>query len=488
MTFIPATNLVSLQVTGLEPGMLMDNFTIARLPNETFVLPESSLKALVGDRAFGLWTLEIWDTRTGLPLPMPQELASWQMRFILETLTPTIIPLFDRIPVTNAAPACQMAYFYVDVPSWVTFVTNRIVNADAPVNLWFNQDTPPTGTNAGDFLLLAGVTNGAYPISADTNYPTLPPLVPGSRYYLGVENPCANGSNVNFTIEADFGVQFIRLTNMIPYGTTNSGATNANDYYIYTVSTNALRAQFEIFNNTGRMLLSARKGLPPPDQLDFDYLSDNPATNAELIVVFTNSTPVPLSAGDWYLTAINPSGAPLSYYIMASEWPETGRPFSITNSIASTNDFCIYWTALPFVHYYVQGVPELTSPDTTNWYTLSHTMTAFTNEASFCLGLPSPYHFLRIAEGLALEDVPQPLPLLRAIVLTNGVQLDWLGSVTARYELQWTPSLDPPVVLWNAFTNLATSGNGVFTIFDDGTQTGGFLTNRFYRVRQLIIP
>jgi hypothetical protein len=422
-------------------------------------------------------------------MPVPASLVSWQLRFILERTAPSITPLFNRIPVTNTAPPCEIAYFYVDVPSYVTFVTNRIFDATAPVNVWFHQDTPPTGTNTGDFLLIPSTTNGSRIISTDTNFPA-PQLVPGSRYYLSVENPCPNGTNATFTIEVDFGVSFIRLTNMIPYGNTNSGITNmgANETYIYTVPTNALRAQFEIFGNTDRMTLSVRKGLPPPDLFNFDYASSNAGYNGELIVVLTNSEPVPLTPGDWFITAINIADAPLNYYVMASDWPETGRPFAITNSVWTTNSFCIYWTALPFVHYYVQGVPFLESPATTNWYTLSHTLTAFTNEASFCLVVPSPYHFLRVAEGLALEDVPHPPPLLAATIVTNGVQLDWLGSVTARYELQWLPALWPPPLVWNTFTNLATSGNGVFTILDDGTQTGGFLTNRFYRVRQIIVP
>ena len=54
----------------------------------------------------------------------------------------------------------------------------------------------------------------------------------------------------------------IRLTNGIPYANTNSGGTSTNDYYVYDVTTNAVRAQFEINGPTAPLTLVARKGLP----------------------------------------------------------------------------------------------------------------------------------------------------------------------------------------------------------------------------------
>jgi len=57
----------------------------------------------------------------------------------------------------------------------------------------------------------------------------------------------------------------VTLTNAIPYANTNAGGTSSNDYYLFMVSTNALRAQFEINNPSADMTLVARKGLPLPD-------------------------------------------------------------------------------------------------------------------------------------------------------------------------------------------------------------------------------
>jgi hypothetical protein len=274
---------------------------------------------------------------------------------------------------------------------------------------------------------------------------------------------------------------------MIPYVATNSGATNGVDYYIFTVSTNAARAQFEIDFSTTRMSLVARKGLPPPTSGAFDYISTNAGFNDELIVVITNSTPVPLTPGDWFLTAINLSGGSGFYSIMASEWPVTGRPFSITNVVMNTNGFCLTWEALNGVHYFVQGIPNLNG---TNWYAASFTQTetATNGSLTFCVPIPSPFQFFRISEDLSLIDVPQPPPTLLATLVTNGVQMKWFDSVTARYEMQWTHALNTPIV-WTSFTNNAVSPfTGFFQFLDDGTETGGFGGPTFYRASQIIVP
>ena len=83
-------------------------------------------------------------------------------------------------------------------------------------------------------------------------------------------------------------------------------------------------------------------------------------------MVFTNSTPVALSAGDRYLSAVNVSGGPATYAIKATEWALPGRPIIITNSTVITNSLCLTWTSLPGVRYHVEG---LTSLGSTNWVT-----------------------------------------------------------------------------------------------------------------------
>jgi hypothetical protein len=313
-----------------------------------------------------------------------------------------------------------------------------------------------------------------------TNSSPVALLTPG-RWYLGVFN--LDVVPVSYTIVANEYTNlapFITLTNAIPYASSNPGVGVLTDYYRYVVTGSVARAQFEIEGPTADMTLVARKGLPLPDLGLFDYLSANSQPNDELIVLFTNSAPVALTTGDWFLTAVNVSGLPASYSIKATQWPVTGRPVIIGGYEMGTNSFCLTWASLPGVHYYVQGLTNLI-PTTNYWETISPTITATDPVTTWCLPLPSLYRFFRVVEGQALNPVIAP-PFISSIVHTNNtVELRWDGPIYASYRVEWTPMLVPPS--WNTFPNVATSTTGQFLFVDDGTQTGGFNATRFYRLR-----
>jgi hypothetical protein len=489
-----------------DSGTWLDTFVLTEFPGPMYVLPEESLKALADEYAYGTWTLEILDTRTGGTNTVPSELISWQMRFVYQTDIPIPASLIPGEPKTNTIPAGYIAYYIVDVPSWATFATNSLLTATAPVNVWFNQYTPPFGTNAGDYLLLNQATGGTTVLSGSTT----PPLQPGRRYYLGIQN--TNATAVTYAFQVDFDITaladavpvigliepdsvpryfsydvssnatavrfaltdlsgnvqlvarqgsppptlasydygsfnggsvdeeimvltnsvpvalspgrwylgvfnvdvgtvlytivaeefaltapIITLTNGIPYFGT--AAANGLDYYRYVVTPNGVRAQFEINGPSGDVTLVARRGWPPPDPVSFDYRSANPGTNDEWILVLDTSAPVPLAAGDWYLTAANLMGTSTSYAIQATEWPVTGQPIAVTGVSVTGTNFCLTWTSLPGAHYFVQGLTDL---DNTTWVTVSPTLTATDVLTTWCLPLPSPYHFFRVVEGVVV--------------------------------------------------------------------------------------
>ena len=60
--------------------------------------------------------------------------------------------------------------------------------------------------------------------------------------------------------------------------------------------------------------------------------------------------------------------------------------------------------------------------------------------------------------------------------------LQWTAAPTAVFAVQWTPTLSPPN--WTTFTTPATSTTGDFSFLDDGSQTGGRGSTRFYRLLQ----
>jgi len=154
----------------------------------------------------------------------------------------------------------------------------------------------------------------------------------------------------------------------------------------------------------------------------------------------------------------------------------------ITNSFVSTNSFCLTWTSIPNIHYYVQGKPDLFA---TNWAVVSPTITAGGFLTTYCIPLPSTNHFFRVHEGIVLDDgTATPAVSIAGLVRSaNGILLQWNGSLNGRFRVEWSPSLTS--TNWTPFYSSIRSSNGVFYFFDDGSQTGGLDGARFYRLKQL---
>ena len=189
-----------------------------------------------------------------------------------------------------------------------------------------------------------------------------------------------------------------------------------------------------------------------------------------------------LTPGDWFLTAVNVSGGPATYSIKATEFSVYATNVIITNwSIVSNSYFCFSWTSVPDVHYFVQGLTNLNG---TNWTTISPTITASSFLTTYCVPLPSIYHFFRVGEGFSALSANASVSFSSIVRLANGVQLEWIAPTNYQFKVQWTPAI--PSVTWNVFSNVMTSTNGVFTFLDDGSQTGGFSATRFYRLQQLV--
>jgi hypothetical protein len=466
------------------------------------------------------------------------------------------------------------------------------MSATAPVNLWFDQTVPPNSTNATDYALLTSTTNGFNTLN--TNGP--PPLMPGTTYYLGVQN--TNATAVTFSIQVDFdvtpltnaspivspsgpyqryfsfdvgsnitGVTFqltnlagnldmvvrkglpfpdlasfdygsfnpgrvdeviniftnsdpfplgpgryyigvfnrgagipnytivatqttnavpkiITLFNKIPYSNTNSGVSPAIDYYRYVVSTNAARVQFEVNGSTADVTLVAKRSLPLPDNSSYDYRSANPGTNDELITMITNSSPVKLAPGEWFVSVVNNTSNSAVYTITATEFNVPGTNPVIVGYKIQGGSLCITWTSVPGIDYYVEGN---TSVNTTNWVPVSPTITAVSNLTTYCIPFPTPYQFFRIKEGLAPAAAPPPAPpTISSITVTpSGRLLSWVAPTNETFNVQWTPSIVPAT--WNTFTNVISSTTGNFSFLDDGSQTGGNLgASRYYRL--LVLP
>ena len=128
----------------------------------------------------------------------------------------------------------------------------------------------------------------------------------------------------------------------------------------------------------------------------------------------------------------------------------------------------------------MQGKTDLLS---TNWVTVSPTVTAPDVLASYCVPLPSPFHFFRVHEGLVIVPAAGSLRIASIILGPNGVLLGWNTPSSNQWQVQWTTSLSPPA--WNTFTNLVCPTNGAASFLDDGSQSGSLGGPRYYRLLQV---
>jgi subtilisin-like proprotein convertase family protein len=310
------TNAV-LQLKGLLPGTLVDNVTLTQLPSELSYLPEQSLATLNGMDAFGNWTLEIWDTRTGLNVTtnnLDGLLQTWQLNFqLVPSNFPPVVFLEHGISYTNTLVAHGIQDFVVQVPQWATNATNVLLmaqdRAGNPRILGVLCDTNgfPTTTNNALFWppTNAPLTN----ILSSTNVspPTIPQLNPGQPYYLTVTNP--NAVSVQFALGVWFDI--LTLTNC-QYETNFVGPAGIPRYFQFDVPTNNLtpylppqNVNLWLHGANSNLTVVMSEHLPLPDLRHFDYISGQPSTNQELVMVVTNSTPFNLQTNRWYVGIFN---------------------------------------------------------------------------------------------------------------------------------------------------------------------------------------
>jgi hypothetical protein len=366
----------------------------------------------------------------------------------------------------------RIQYYSLAVPAWANFATNSLLWANGPVNLLFNQSQPPSGANGpGDFTLLAGSTGGNAVLSLSNSQP---PLVPGTVCYLGVQN--TNAAPVNFAFETDFNVPV--LANGVPVsGTVAAGAPPG--YFAYDVSAQATIVSFQLVNLSGNAGLYAEYGLPFPTLTAFDYASTSPSTNAQQILILTDSVPVPLAPGRWYLGVFNSDTHSVSYTIEATEFNVIATNVIVLDCQVSTNNLCLTWASTPGNYYYVQGATNSTG---TNWTNLSRTLVAAGFQTSLCIPMPSPFQGFLIQQGIPPGGNLPPVTITGVSVVPAGIQLGWQASANSQFQVQWSPALGP--ASWTTFPGLITSPTGVFSFLDDDSQSGG-LEAVFYRLLEL---
>jgi subtilisin-like proprotein convertase family protein len=512
-----------LQITGLEPGMLLDDFILQQQVITTttntstvlnggdiYYLPEQSLDTYTqnGENSYGQWQLEVWDNRAGAGLT--NTLVSWQLRFNFATAVSSIGTLANGTTLTNIIAAGSIQYYTITVPANADIATNLLLYATnslgtfTPLNVWFNQTTPPSGTNSpGDFLLIAAQTNG----TAILDITGTPPLVPGSTYYIAIQN--TNGIGVNFGFQVDFHLipAPIVLTNGLPQINTLPGGGIA--YYLINVPTNADWAtNLLLFANGPLNVWFNPTNLPvgtnPPD-----ILLCGGATNG-ISIFGTNTIPTNIvPGGTYYLAVQNPGTSNVTYGIevdfhLVFSIPAGGIVFYPVN-VPTNADFAtniLVFATGPLNIWYDTNNPPTTNilllpnaayPGGTNGSVVlsAGTTPPLVPGSTYWIGVQNTNSFavtyaLEVDFHLISWFITGPTITYTNIGGTNGYLLQWQGPLNFQYEIQWTTNLLPPVV-WHTVLNpvinvVVTTTNGHFSFFDDGSLTGGWSPLKFYRI------
>jgi subtilisin-like proprotein convertase family protein len=301
------TNLV-LTLQSLLPGTIVDGISLTELPAELNYLPETSLAALNGEDAYGVWTLEMWDTRTGAnSTPNSASLLDWQLNFVLQPSNPPpVIHLQHGIIYTNTIVAGGTQNLVVDVPLWASNATNMLVAATdrsltvpLPVGVLWDLFNPAPNSLANTIVWPPNNT-GSLLLTAP------PDIIPGQPYYLSITNP--NPVSVTFAYGVWFDVP--TLTNCAPYSNYVAQA-GIPRYLQFNVPNNAVPPQAVSFYLTGvsnsvtgigsNVTIVVSEHLPLPDLTHYDYISTNPSTNDDIVMVVTNTTPFPIQTNTWYV-------------------------------------------------------------------------------------------------------------------------------------------------------------------------------------------
>ena len=316
------TNAV-LTLQSLLSGTLVGGITLSEVPSELYYLPEVPLSDIYGEDAFGVWTLELWDNRLGPGTNSLAQLLEWQLNFgLAPSNPPPVITLSHGIPYTNSLPAYGVQYFVVPVPQWAIWATNVLQFAvqdhatnPLPVTVFFNQTNYP---GLGDLRLIGPQPNGTTILN--TNAAGVPPLVLGQNYYLVLTNP--NPVAVTFGLGVWFDIATLANCQMTISAVPPAGIPR---YLQFDVPTNGLtslatpqQVSFWLTGANSNLTVVLSEHLPLPDLDHYDYISQQPCTNDEIVMVLTNSTPFPIQTNRWYVGIFNTTAYNVTFAAQAS--------------------------------------------------------------------------------------------------------------------------------------------------------------------------
>jgi hypothetical protein len=218
--------------------------------------------------------------------------------------------------------------------------------ADGDVDLYVRKGLPLPDVDAYDAASVQGGTTNEV-IRLRVGDP-LASLTAGD-WFITVRRNSAGGA-VRYRLRATAPAAWDLLTGVPATNTLSAGA--AQQYYRFTVSTNAIAVWFDLYGGSHDLALYGKDGLPVPD-LDQNLFNLPGAGLDQARIVLTNLV-IP---GDWYLTVANQEVGPVTYGLRAIELIPPSIDF---NSIRVTADRVQFeWTASPGLDFQVEAATNI---------------------------------------------------------------------------------------------------------------------------------
>jgi hypothetical protein len=382
------------------------------------------------------------------------------------SFTVLVLPgLSNSVPVTNTIPANSITWFTVKVPANADLASNILLFATGPLNLWYSTNVPPSTTKATDFELLANQTSG----TAVMHTNTLPALVPGGRYELGVQNP--NNYAVTYAEVVRFHLLPLPVFNIFSVTETNFVGSNGmiitwyaptNDQFHLQWTDDLTVRHWSNFNG----VISFTSFVGATNSL-FRYVDDGSQSGSFgpmryyrllLLTSPTNAAPYFLTqpAAFYYVTP----GLPFLYTNGAADWdiPAQTLTYALTNSAGATN------VAINATTGVITWTPTLAQAGLTNVI-----ITSVTDN-----GVPAK----SVTNLFTVIVTTNTAPMFSSVSLgAKGLTFQWTAAPYEQYQIRWTTNLAP--ANWQTYPNVITSTNTSYSFVDTNLP---LLLMKFYQL------
>ena len=295
-----------------------DEVLLVRYLVKEDLLPEESLNEFIGESSAGNWRLEIWDDRIGGETNLAPRLISWQLQLDLTVTNGTPVPLAHTVPLTNEVFGANTRYFVVHVPFTATAATIDLRSpTGGNIDLYFNQNGLPLTLLGGDVLLMNDVDATLRTVSLQTSSGN-PPLVPGQRFYLAIENDPTASTN-EYEIEVTFD------STATTFAARGGGAVPGSvpapaplvprtvDLHQFSVFAGEPRVHVDLTNLVGDVRVRLRRGTVP-DAANFDVEADIVGQTYSRLTLEPGPG-IPVLEGTWYVAIENIGETAATYQV-----------------------------------------------------------------------------------------------------------------------------------------------------------------------------